>query len=79
VIAERQKAGRRQEAGETPLGSFEEVARRWFLVRQDQWMQSYRSKVIARLQNDVFPFIGFQLLSDITPKMLLDMLRHVEA
>ena len=79
VLAERHEAGRRQEAGEAPLGSFEEVARRWFHVRQDQWMQSYSSKVIARLQNDVFPFIGSQLLSDITPKMLLDMLRRVEA
>ena len=79
VIAERNEAGRRQEAGEAPLGSFEEVARRWFHVRQDQWMQSYSSKVIARLQNDVFPFIGSQLLSDITPKILLEMLRRVEA
>ena len=42
-------------------------------------MQSYSSKVIARLQNDVFPFIGSQLLSDISPKILLEMLRRVEA
>ena len=47
VIPERNEAGCRQEVGEAPLGSFEEVARRWFHLHQDKWMQSYSSNTLV--------------------------------
>jgi integrase len=59
-------------------GSFEEVARRWFSVRKDQWAASYGEKVMRRLENDVFPFIGKDTIEEITPRQLLEVMRRIE-
>ena len=36
---------KRAKAGLAPEGSFEAVARRWFAVKKDQWVDNYSSKV----------------------------------
>lgn len=46
----RQEDARRARAGEPSIGSFEEIARRWFSVKKGQWMESYSSKIIRRLE-----------------------------
>ncbi len=58
--------------------SFEGVARRWFAVKQGQWMESYSSKVIRRLELHAFPKFGRLSLPEITPKLVLDACRVVE-
>ncbi|MCT9014141.1 integrase arm-type DNA-binding domain-containing protein [Cupriavidus gilardii] len=72
------EAARRSKAGEPPIGSFEEVARRWFSVKKRQWMDSYSSKIIRRLELHAFPRFGHMLLEDITPKTVLEACRAVE-
>lgn len=64
--------------GLPPIGSFEEVARRWFDVKKQQWSAGYASKVIARLENDVFPWIGTRPIGELTPPEILVLLRRVE-
>ncbi|HSI58649.1 MAG TPA: integrase arm-type DNA-binding domain-containing protein, partial [Ideonella sp.] len=61
------------------LGSFEMVAREWFDVKKDGWAPSYAEKIIARLQADVFPYVGKAPIDNITPPQLLEVLRRVEA
>ena len=78
VIVERVECERRLQIGEAPLGSFEEVARRWFDVKKDEWMESYSSKVLRRLELHALPQFGQRLLEDITPKVVLDACRIVE-
>ena len=58
LIAVRNEAERRVEVGESAIGSFEEVARRWFATKEDGWVESYSSKIIARLERHVFPHLG---------------------
>lgn len=72
------EAARRSKAGEPPIGSFEEVARRWFSVKKRQWMDTYSSKIIRRLELHAFPRFGHMLLEDITPKTVLEACRAVE-
>ena len=79
VIVERNDAERRLQSGEPPIGSFEEVARRWFSVRMVDWMESYSAKVLRRLDIHVFPYVGTHLLQAITPKTVLDVCRRVES
>ncbi len=59
--------------------SFEAVAREWISRWKTDKAESHTSKVIARLENDVFPWIGTVPVSDITAPMVLDVLRRIEA
>src|SRR5690349_21276230 len=47
-----QKAARIERAA----NSFEAVAREWFARHSPSWASSHSEKIIARLQNDVFPW-----------------------
>lgn len=58
---------------------FEVVARRWFSVKRDQWMDSYSTKVIRRLELHAFPRFGDMPLSRIRPRTVLDACRLVES
>jgi integrase len=60
-------------------GSFEDVARRWFDVKQEEWVSSYSDKVIRRLEMYAFPAFGKFHVREITPKQVLDVCRAVEA
>jgi integrase len=77
--AEKRIAEQRQEQGLPAVGSFEAVAREWFAVRKDGWSKSYGDKVIARLETDVFPYIGRVPCADITGPQLLQVMRQIEA
>ena len=79
--AERNKvldAERRIEAGEPALDSFEEVAREWWQKNNTTWAPTHADKIIARLQNDVFPWIGGNPIAKITAPQLLAVFRRIE-
>ena len=66
------QARRRAFAGLPQESSFECVARRWFAVKENKWMETYSSKVIRRLELHAFPKFGRKLLPEISPKLVLD-------
>lgn len=57
--------------------SFEVVAREW-LGKRD-WVASYKVKVEAWLDNDVFPWIGSRPIAEITAPEFLRVVRRIEA
>lgn len=69
----------RQQQGLPPVDSFEAVAREWFEVKRGGWAKGYADKVIARLEADVFPYVGGTPVVGITPVQLLEVLRRIEA
>ena len=71
-------ATRRAKSGQPVIGSFEEVARRWFEVKSDQWMETYSSKVIRRLELHAFPRFGGTPIGKIMPTTVLEACRAVE-
>ncbi|CAG9269349.1 tyrosine-type recombinase/integrase [Paraburkholderia caribensis] len=70
-----QKASRVERAA----NSFEAVAREWYARNSPSWASSHAEKIIARLQNDVFPWLGSRPIAEIRPPELLSVLRRVEA
>jgi integrase len=58
--------------------SFEVVAREWFGKQKPHWADSHSSKIIRRLERDVFPWIGARPVADITAPELLQVLRRIE-
>ena len=57
--------------------SFEVVAREWFEKNTNRWAQSNSSKVIARLENDLFPFIGAIPISDLKAPDILKVVQRI--
>lgn len=64
---------------ENAANSFEAIAREWFAKFSPQWAPSHADKIISRLENDVFPWIGNKPIADITPPQLLAVIRRTES
>lgn len=78
--AEHQEEQAQREAQGLPAqGSFESVALEWFDTRKDEWALSYANKILRRLEADVFPWLGKLPVQQITPPMVLDVLRRAES
>lgn len=75
--AERKKADKRA-AVMAQAHSFEAIAREWFAKQKTQWASSHADKVIARLENDLFPWLGPRPIADITAPELLAHLTRIE-
>lgn len=79
AAAQRREADRLAAAGQPAADSFETTAREWHATRRDEWSASYGDKVLARLEADVFPYLGQRHVGTITPAELLEVLRRIEA
>jgi len=75
AVKQAQKAARKV----AMANSFEAAAREWFEVWQHGKAESHSSKVIARLENDVFPWLGKRPIAEITAPEVLSVLRRIES
>jgi len=58
--------------------SFEVVAREWFAKYEPNWTAGHSTKIMARLERDVFPWIGSRAIAELKASELLACLRRVE-
>ncbi len=56
----------------------EVVAREWFAKQSPQWMSGHAIRIIARLERDLFPWIGGRPIAEVTAPELLRTLRRIE-
>ena len=59
--------------------TFEATAREFHAMQRQGWSAGYAHKWITQLEKNLFPQIGRLPLADITPPILLDALRRIEA
>lgn len=59
--------------------TFEAVAREWFAKFSTRWAPSHAGKVLARLENDLFPWIGNKPIAGMTAPDVLSALRRIES
>lgn len=59
--------------------TIEAISREWFEKFSAQWVDSHGSKILRRLERDLFPWIGKDEIKSVTPAALLTVLRKVEA
>ncbi|MDR1275362.1 MAG: integrase arm-type DNA-binding domain-containing protein, partial [Candidatus Accumulibacter sp.] len=57
--------------------SFEAVAREWFHVWKQDKAETHHTKVISRLEHDVFPFLGGRPIREIDAPEILGVLRRI--
>lgn len=68
-----------KEAGqEAAANTFEAVAREWFAKQAKTWTDGYGSKVIRRLEADIFPWLGARPVAAISAAELLKHLERIE-
>ena len=58
--------------------SFEVIAREWFTSRLNTWAHSHSTRLMRRLENDVFPWVGARPITEITPPEILSVLQRIE-
>jgi hypothetical protein len=58
--------------------SFEVVTREWVAKFSTNWSPVYSERLIGRFERNVFPWIGSYECNDITPPILLSVLRRIE-
>jgi len=75
---QKRTAEKRAAAGLPPENSFEAAAREWYTKNAASWAASHSSKILGRLERDVFPWIGSRPIGDIQPLDLLAVLKRVE-
>ena len=63
---------------ERAANSFEVVAREWFDRQSRNWAPSHSSKIIRRLERDLFPWLGARPIAEIKAPELLQVLRRIE-
>lgn len=63
---------------ERTANSFEAVAREWHAKYAPGWAESNSKKVLARLENDVFPWLGGRPIAEVKAPELLGVARRVE-
>nr|WP_320010102.1 integrase arm-type DNA-binding domain-containing protein [uncultured Desulfobulbus sp.] len=68
-----------EEAKKLKINSFETVACEWHHHRQARWSAGYAKSNMNKLRNNVFPAIGTAPVDQITPPMVLKVIREVEA
>jgi integrase len=63
---------------ERAANSFEIIAREWYGKFSPEWADSHASKILRRLEQDVFPWIGTRAIAEINARDLLVVLQRIE-
>lgn len=73
------KQQRKAAASAPVLDSFEAMARVWHKAKAPSLASRYAGQLLDRLEADVFPSIGKHPVRSITPPMVLELVRAIEA
>lgn len=71
-------ADRRQAEALAAADTFEAVAREWYAKHSPRWVASHASKVLRRLERDVFPWVGAKPIATLTAPDVLTVCRRIE-
>lgn len=75
---ENKKAAKTAKGGRS-ANSFELIAREWFIRHSPNWKKNHSSKIIARLEKDIFPWVGVRVIAEISAPELLSVIRRIES
>ena len=73
-VRKAQKAAKQEQGS----NSFEAVSREWHQKFKAQWTENHAGRIMTRLEQDVFPFIGARPIAEVKAPELLALLRRIE-
>jgi integrase len=71
-------SAKRQAETSAAADTFEAVAREWFDKQKSTWAESHSSKIIGRLERELFPWIGKRPVASLEPGDILACVRRPE-
>jgi integrase len=74
--------GQARKAGKVALagaGTFEAVAREWLAKFSPGWVAGHANRIVRRLEQDLFPWLGARPIAEIKTPELLAVLRRIES
>lgn len=79
--ADQRKAAKQTKATQAALASdtFEAISREWYAARSKLWRPNYGPRILARLERDVFPWLGALSIAEVDAPTILGALRRIEA
>lgn len=57
--------------------SFEVIGREWFAKMKPEWVDSHADKILARLERDIFPWLGSRPIAEIAAAEVLATLKRI--
>lgn len=83
LLAEDVNPSRARKEGEEILArrranTFERIAREWYAQKQPSWVEDHANRLLRRLEQNVFPWLGNQPIDGIRPTELLAVLRRMQ-
>ena len=63
---------------DSAANSFEVVAREWIAKQMPTWAENHGGRILARFENDIFPWIGKRPVAEVTAPELLETVRRIE-
>ena len=64
-----------ERSGET----FEKIGREWYAKQAEVWVPEHASRILSRLERDIFPFLGGHPIAEIEAPELVAVFRRMEA
>lgn len=74
-----EKQAKKASHAQSHADSFELIAKEWFATRMNDKSETHKTRTLSILNTYLLPYIGSKPVSEITPPMLLDTLRKMEA
>lgn len=68
----------KQVESDRSANSFEFISREWFVKYSPNWVKSHSDKIMQRFVRDIFPWVGNKPITDVTPPVLLSVIRRIE-
>ncbi len=62
---------------ERSANSFEVIAREWHAKQSATWVELHASRIMLRMENDIFPWLGSRPIAEITAKELLATVNRI--
>lgn len=83
LLAEGVDPGARRKAiksarAERAANSFEAVAREWYARHSPNWAENHSGRILRRLENNIFPWIGSRPVAEVAAPELLSAIRRIE-
>ena len=75
--SEHRKAQKASQSGRQG-NSLEVIAREWHAQQSPSWEATYSAGILARFENDLFPYLGRRPIDAITAPEILEVLRRIE-
>ena len=73
------EARKAEKVAQAGADSFEAVAREWHMKFSPGWVVSHGDRILRRLENDIFPWLGKRPVAEIKAPELLAVLRRIES